>query len=70
MIFYSINYKKIILSFINESNLLNYVTLKNEKKRNPGFSRQNLNNLIDIDLFLYGNIKKKKIKVKNGNFLK
>ena len=59
MIFYSINYKKIILSFINESNLLNYVTLKNEKKRNPGFSRQNLNNLIDIDLFLYGNIKKK-----------
>ena len=67
MIFYSINYKKIILSFINESNLLNYVTLKNEKKRNPGFSRQNLNNLIDIDLFLYGNIKKKN---KNGNFLK
>ena len=38
---------------------MNYVTLKIEKKRNPGFSRQNLNNLIDIDLFLYGNIKKK-----------
>ena len=60
MLYYSLHYKKIKLSLINESNLLNYVTLKNEKKKNLSFSRQNIQNLIDIDLFLYGNIKKKK----------
>ena len=70
MLYYSLHYKKIKLSLINESNLLNYVTLKNEKKKNLSFSRQNIQNLIDIDLFLYGNIKKKKIKIKNGNFHK
>ena len=60
MLYYSINYKKIKLSLINESNLFNYITLKSEKKKNISFSRQNIKNLIDIDLFLYGNIKKKK----------
>jgi hypothetical protein len=70
MLYYSINYKKIKLSLINESNLFNYTTLKSEKKKNISFSSQNIKNLIDIDLFLYGNIKKKKIKVKNGNFHK
>ena len=34
MLYYSLHYKKIKLSLINESNLLNYVTLKNEKKKN------------------------------------
>ena len=60
MLYYSINYKKIKLSLINESNLFHYITLKSEKKKNISFSRQNIKNLIDIDLFLYGNIKKKK----------
>ena len=60
MLYYSINYKKIKLSLINESNLFNYITLKSEKKKNISFSRQNIKNLIDIDLFLYGNKKKKK----------
>ena len=33
MLYYSINYKKIKLSLINESNLFNYITLKSEKKK-------------------------------------
>ena len=60
LLYFSLHYKKIPLSLINESNLLNYITLKNEKKKNISYSRQSIKDLIDIDLFLYGNIKKKK----------
>ncbi len=60
LLYFSLHYKKIPLSLTNESNLLNYITLKNEKKKNISYSRQSIKDLIDIDLFLYGNIKKKK----------
>ena len=63
MIYYSLINKKIDFSLVDNIHLNEFVTTKNDKKKIE--TKQNKNSLLDVDIYLFGNIKKQKI---NWNF--
>ena len=58
MIYYSLVFKKIDLSLVDNVHLNDFVTSKYDKRKEIT-SKQNKTSLIDIDVYLFGNIKKK-----------
>ena len=63
MIYFINKEKKISFSLVQDNNIQNYITSKSEKKIIE--SKMNSNSLLDVDVFLYGNLKKTKGKKKN-----
>ena len=63
MIYYSLINKKIDFSLVDNIHLNEFVTTKSDKKKIE--TKQNKNSLLDVDIYLFGNIKKQKI---NWNF--
>ena len=59
MIYYSLLNKKIDFSLVNNPHLNKFVTTKIDKKTIQ--TKQNKEYLVDIDIYLFGNIKKQKI---------
>ena len=62
MIYFINKGKKISFSLVQDNNIQNYITLKSDRKKIE--SKMDSNSLLDVDVFLYGNLKKTKGKKK------
>ena len=62
MIYFINKGKKISFSLVQDNNIQNYITLKSDRKKNE--CKMDTKSLLDVDVFLYGNLKKTKGKKK------
>ena len=62
MIYFINKGKKISFSLVQDNNIQNYITSKSDRKKIE--SKMDSNSLLDVDVFLYGNLKKTKGKKK------
>ena len=58
-VYYNSSFHKLNLALVKENNLNEYVTISNEKKRNKTKTKFNEKFLVDIDVYLYGNLLRK-----------